>query len=201
MKCTSQNLYQSIEQCDGSINTPGMARRLYYIAKRDIVTWPTIERPDSQVVGLTAEKIVSYAENFVLVADAKWKSIDVIRDKSSFSSETQGEQHGKTFLNKAELIVAGSSYNVVANAALMANSNMVFLVQKADRKFIVIGCDFYDGAITSTGVVSGAAATDAHITTLSIEGADFVPLPFYPGTIETEAGDISGADGSIVVPA
>ena len=43
----------------------------------------------------------------------------------------------------------------------------------------------------------GEGTTGEAGTTLEIEVTDLSPAPFYPGIIETEDGDISGADGSL----
>ncbi len=43
---------------------------------------------------------------------------------------------------------------------------------------------------------SGSSETDSAGTTINVSVTDEMPSPYYLGKIETEDGDISGADGS-----
>lgn len=70
------------------------------------------------------------------------------------------------------------------------------LVQDRKGRARVIGCEAYAPKIT-VSQASGSSVTDSCTTTVNTEATDFCPAPFYPGKIETEDGDISGADGSV----
>ena len=71
MANTCNNLQRSLNWCQGTPELPGIKRRIYYLAKSEIVKWPTLPvdengRPTSAV----------YQGNFTLAADASWKHID-----------------------------------------------------------------------------------------------------------------------------
>ncbi len=197
--CNSQDLYESIAHCEGQINMPGINRRVYFVPLSAIIAWPTIDRADTQKDGATAKDIQTYKGDFTLKADTKWRFIDVVREKSTVSFEAQGEEGSKSFVNKAEMKVAGTKEDTLAYAALANNSRQVFLVQRSDNKFAVIGSKFFDGAKVNPSGSLGAAATDENATTLSIEAIDFVALPIYEGKIETEDGTIDATTGEPVI--
>lgn len=44
-ECTNAALYDSLPFCKGKTILPGIRSRLYYVPKRDIVSWPTL--PDT----------------------------------------------------------------------------------------------------------------------------------------------------------
>ncbi len=192
MECNQNDLFESIPACDGEINLPGIAPRLYFMPFSQIVAWPPIERPDGST---SADKIAAYQGNFTLAADAKWRYLDIVQEKSPLTFESQGEEGSKSIINKGEIKVQGTKAAILAFCAMANNTRMVYLAQRADGKFCVLGCRFYRGAKTTPSGALGASPTDEHATTLAIEATDFVPLPLYPGEIETEDGKISGATG------
>lgn len=89
------NLQQSLAWCQGTPVLPGIKRRLYYISKGQIAKWPTL--PKDEKGNPTS---ATYSGNFTLVADAKWKYIDILPDKSQLTSDAQGEAPSQTQLNK-----------------------------------------------------------------------------------------------------
>ena len=128
--------------------------------------------------------------HFVLKADAKWKFIDILPDKSQLTSEAQGELPSQTQLNKLTAVHPGVGEDATAAAAYLNNSDNVFLVQDMKGNWRVVGCDKW---ITKTTVAqdNGQGATGTTSTTISVEATDEVPAPFYSGTIETEQGEIN----------
>ena len=194
MVCTTKDLYKSVKRCPGARIAPGVIARVLYISKSQIATWPKLPAADDNTTD--PSKLAQYAGNFTLAADAKWHSLDLVDGKSNFTSETQGEAPSATFLNKGEFVVGGTDEDVTGFATLAINDELIMLVQDRKSRFRVIGCEAFAPKIT-VSQASGSSVTDACTSTVNTEATDFCPTPFYPGKIEAEDGDISGADGSV----
>ena len=80
------NIQKSLAWCQGTPEYAGVRRRIYYLAKSEIVGWPLLER-DANGIRATSAR---YKGDFTLKADAKWKFIDILPDKSQLTSEPQG---------------------------------------------------------------------------------------------------------------
>lgn len=87
-KCTS--IQQSLGWCQGTPELPGVKRRIYYLAKSLIVGFPLLPRDE---LGRPTSAIL--IGSFTLAADAKWKHIDILPDKSQLTSKAQGELPSK----------------------------------------------------------------------------------------------------------
>lgn len=191
-KCENTSLYESLEWCDGRTTLPGIRQRVYFIPKSEIVKWPKLPSiKEAKAMG----ELATYQEDFVLAADKKWRSLDALDAKSNVTSESQGEKPSRTSLNKSTLKHAGTDEEATGFARQANIDNLVYLVQQRNKKFRVIGSDEFD-ADTKASQALGEGYTGEAGTTLEIEATDVCPAPFYPGKIETEDGDISGADGS-----
>ena len=66
------NIQKSLAWCQGTPEYAGVRRRIYYLAKSEIVAWPTLERDANGIRAISAK----YLGDFTLKADAKWKYID-----------------------------------------------------------------------------------------------------------------------------
>ena len=184
----------------GKPELPGIRKRIYYISKDQIAEWPTYIRDYYN----RRTKKATYSGDFVLVADAKWKYIDVLPDKSQLTSEPQGELPSQTQLNKLVAVFPGVSPEASAAACYLNNSDNVFLVEDMKGFFRVVGCRKW---FTKTTVSqdNGQGPTGNTSTTINVEAPDEVPSPFYMGIIETEDGDVQGemfddSDDPEVVP-
>lgn len=184
----------------GKPELPGIRKRIYYISKDQIAVWPTYIR---DYYNRRAKK-AAYRGNFVLVADAKWKYIDILPEKSQLTSEPQGELPSQTQLNKLVAVFPGVSPEASAATCYLNNSDNVFLVEDMKGFFRVVGCRKW---FTKTTVSqdNGQGPTGNTSTTINVEAPDEVPSPFYMGIIETEDGDIQGemfddSDDPEVVP-
>lgn len=193
-------LQKSLAWCMGKPELPGIRKRIYYISKDQIAVWPTYIR---DYYNRRAKK-AAYRGNFVLVADAKWKYIDIIPEKSQLTSEPQGELPSQTQLNKLVAVFPGVSPEASAAACYLNNSDNVFLVEDMKGFFRVVGCRKW---FTKTTVSqdNGQGPTGNTSTTINVEAPDEVPSPFYMGIIETEDGDVQGemfddSDDPEVVP-
>ena len=177
-------LQRSLEWCMGTPELPGIRKRIYYIAKNQIAKWPPYNRDDNR-----RAKTAALTGNFTLVADAKWKHIDILADKSQLTSEAQGELPSQTQLNKLTAVHPGVGPEATAAACYLNNSDNVFIVEDTKGYYRVVGSEKW---ITKTTVAqdNGQGPTGSTSTTISVEATDEVPAPFYMGTIETEDGTI-----------
>ncbi|MBO5626800.1 MAG: hypothetical protein J5953_13565 [Prevotella sp.] len=177
-------LQQSLEWCMGTPELPGIRKRIYYIAKNQVAKWPPLNRDDNR-----RAKTAALTGNFTLVADAKWKFIDILADKSQLTSEAQGEIPSQTQLNKLTAVHPGVGPEASAAACYLNNSDNVFVVEDTKGYFRVVGSEKW---ITKTTVAqdNGQGPTGSTSTTISVEATDEVPAPFYMGTLDTEDGTI-----------
>ncbi|MBR0195413.1 MAG: hypothetical protein IJQ32_04165 [Paludibacteraceae bacterium] len=194
MANTCNNLQRSLNWCQGTPELPGIKRRIYYLAKSEIVKWPTLPvdengRPTSAV----------YQGNFTLAADASWKHIDVLPDKCQVTSEAQGEVPSQTQLNKLTAVHPAVGPEASAAAAYINNTDNVFLVEDMRGKFRVIGSDKWNTKATVAQDL-GQGATGTTSTTINAEASDVVPAPFYEGEIITETDTINPASEQTQTP-
>ena len=114
----------------------------------------------------------------MLKADAKWKYIDILPEKSQLTSEAQGELPSQTQLNKLTAVHPGVGEEASAASAYLNNNDNVFLVENMKGKFRVVGSEAWT---TKTTVAQdlGQGATGTTSTTISVEATDECPAPFY----------------------
>ena len=184
--CTA--LQRSLDWCMGTPELPGIKRRIYYIAKNMIAQWPTFERDDN---GRVTSSVLT--GSFTLVADATWKFIDILADKSQLTSEAQGEVPSQTQLNKLVAVHPAVGADASAAAAYLNNSDNVFVVQDMKGKWRVVGSERWQTK-TTVAQDNGQGATGTTSTTINVEATDEIPSPFYVGTLTTEDGDIDCSD-------
>ena len=182
INCTP--IQRSRAWCQGTPELPGIKRRLYYISKDQIVSWPTLNH--DQNGRLTS---AAYSGSFELVADATWKFIDILPDKSQLTSEAQGEYPSMTQLNKLTAVHPGVGLEATALSAYVNNCDCVYLVETVRGKYRVVGSEKWQVKSTVAQDL-GQGATGTTSTTLNVEATDECPAPFYEGRIETEDGVI-----------
>ena len=171
----------------GMPELPGIRRRIYYISKDQIAKWPPYNRDDNS----RRTKTAVLTGNFTLVADAKWKYIDILADKSQLTSEAQGEIPSQTQLNKLTAVHPGVDADASAAAAYLNNNDNVFLVEDMRGARRVVGSEKW---LTKTTVAQdlGQGASGTASTTINVEATDECPAPFYTGQIVTEDGTLPG---------
>ena len=180
--CTS--IQKSLGWCQGTPELPGVKRRIYFIAKSFIVGFPQLPRDE---LGRSTSAVL--VGDFVLMADATWKYIDILPDKSQLTSEAQGELPSQTQLNKLVAVHPGVGQDASAAAAYINNTDNVFIVEDMKGNYRVLGNDKWTTKATvAQDLGQGASGTTS--TTINVEATDEVPAPFYVGTLETEDGDI-----------
>lgn len=178
--CTS--IQKSLGWCQGTPELPGVKRRIYYIAKSYIVTFPQL--PRDELGRATSSVLVG---DFALLADTTWKYIDILPDKSQLTSEAQGELPSQTQLNKLVAVHPGVGQEASAAAAYINNTDNVFIVEDMKGNFRVLGNDKWTTKATVAQDL-GQGATGTTSTTINVEATDEVPAPFYVGTLEIEDG-------------
>lgn len=184
-------LQKSLGWCQGTPELPGVKRRIYYLAKSEILSFPTLPR---DAYGRATSAV--YQGDFTLKADAKWKYIDILPDKSQLTSEAQGEVPSQTQLNKLVAVHPATGAEASAAAAYINNTDSVFVVQDMKGNYRVVGSDMWNTKATVAQDL-GQGATGTTATTISVEASDEVPAPFYVGSLDTEEGEIdcSGKTG------
>ena len=188
--CTS--IQKSLGWCQGTPELPGVKRRIYFIAKSFIVGFPQLPRDE---LGRSTSAVL--VGDFVLMADATWKYIDILPDKSQLTSEAQGELPSQTQLNKLVAVHPGVGQDASAVAAYINNTDNVFIVEDMKGNYRVLGNDKWTTKATVAQDL-GQGATGTTSTTINVEATDEVPAPFYVGTLETEDGDIDcSASGTV----
>lgn len=191
--CENSGLYESLEWCPGQTVLPGIKSKVYAVPKAWITTWPKL--PDIKSAESMAA-LATYEGEFVLAADKKWQRIEAFTKKSNISSESQGEDPSKTFLNKATILYAGTDEAATGFCRQANIDQLVYAIPQRDGKYRIIGSENFD-IITKPSQASGEGDTGSGGTTLEIEATDICPSPFYAGKLDTVDGNISGADGSI----
>lgn len=191
-KCTS--IQKSLGWCQGTPELPGVRRRIYYLAKSFILGYPQLPRDE---LGRATSSVLE--GSYTLAADAKWKYIDILPDKSQATSEAQGELPSQTQLNKLTAVHPGVGEEASAAAAYINNTDNVFIIQDMKGAYRVFGNEKW---MTKATVAQdlGQGATGTTSTTISVEATDEVPAPFYTGTLETEDGDIDCSTGAAAKP-
>lgn len=187
--CTS--IQKSLGWCQGTPELPGVKRRIYFIAKSFIVGFPQLPRDE---LGRSTSAVL--VGDFVLMADATWKYIDILPDKSQLTSEAQGELPSQTQLNKLVAVHPGVGAEAYAAAAYINNTDNVFIVEDMKGNFRVLGNDKWTTKATVAQDL-GQGATGTTSTTINVEATDEVPAPFFVGTLETEDGDIDCSNGAV----
>lgn len=176
----------SLEWCEGQLNLPGIKRTVYYIPKRDIVSWP--QKKTTYTTNMA--ELATLDGSFTLAAEKKWNKLDVIVDRSPVTFEPQGVKPSKSFLNKATFVHPGVEEEATAFCALANNDDYVYIIETKPGKFRVLGNDMYQTS-TSPTMDLGSEPTGEMGTTIEVEITDFIPAPFYVGEIVTEDGTIN----------
>lgn len=185
MACVSPLTPKSLSWCEGKTSQPGIRKKVYFVPKRAIVSWPTFTAKPTD-----AATIATYTGKFTLAAEAKWMAIEVNQKKSPVSCEQQGEKPCCTFLNKATFVHNGTEEEATAFASLAKNDDYVYLFQTPGGQFRVIGNDVYE-TDTKTNLNLGQVGGTEKGTTIEVSCTDEIPAPFYTGEIVTEDGTIN----------
>lgn len=185
-KCA--NIIKSIGWCEGTPEPSGLRRRGYYISAQDVVKCPRVKKADN---GRPETCVI--AEDFVLAADATFKYLEFLPEKSTMNSTSQGEYPSITQLNNATLVLPGVGPEESDLACYVNNNRCFFLLQDAKGRWRLFGNP--DFPMNNTVAQdNGQGATGSTSTTLTIAHTDLTLPPFYQGKIMTEDGAIPAED-------
>lgn len=187
MKCTS--ILKSIPWCEGKPVKPGIRRRCFFVAKADVVTYPTLERDE-----LGRPTSATYKENFTLAEGKKFLVIDHLPEKAEPKSDPQGEFPSQTFNNQLTLVCPDVGPEATAAITPFLNTEVIVIVEDMYGRFRVFGNEDW-GARVAPSQALGQGATGTSATTLAITASDECSMPFYEGEIPTEDGTINEAEG------
>lgn len=190
------DLYNDVRFCRGKKSLPGTRAYAYFIKKSNVVTWPTSQADSAADLSAVA----TLKGDFVLAADKKWARIDLIPNQQQITCEQAGQWGSRVFNNTATLLIPGTEEEATGLATLLNNDNCLFLVPQRNGKFRLFGNEKFDCDV-KPGLDSGKSSDDTNATTLTVSVEDEIAAPFYTGKIETNEGDISGADGSAIAAA
>lgn len=186
MSCTTNTLYASVEACPGKGNLAGIRRRLYFIPKSDIVSWPTLPEMSGDKKAADMGALATRTGAFTLKADAYFHFLDLKDNSSSVTFETAGELGSQIINNQATAIVAGSSKELAGFARQVKNDDLVYVYQERDGAFRILGNEAYSTDTKPSGD-SGAEATAAKTSTFAIQVYDDCPAPYYEGKLPLSA--------------
>lgn len=175
----------------GSVNPSGISDEVYYVPKKHIEDWPTINNDFD-----TAATVVAYANlegSFKLKTDKVWMRLYTTQGKGKISWEYIGETDCKMVSNKATFSYPKITDEIRAFAKYASNGDFVFVV-KHDGKFFVIGSPDYRATLTPNGD-SGDAPGSAKGVTVDIECPDVTPLPVYEGALVLSDGTLDCSTG------
>ena len=185
-ECSNAALYSSLGFCKGKPLLPGIRTRVYYIAKSDIVKFPTL--PDKATENMAS--LATYTGSFELEAEKKWKYIDLIDNKGKIESESQGDFPARTFVNKISLVHPETDEEATGFARQANADDFIYLVQTRNGKFRVPGNESFR-TDTKPKQDSGEGVSGDFGTTIDIEVTDVCPAPYYTGEIVTDEGTIN----------
>lgn len=188
--CTNAALYESLSFCKGKPILPGIRSRMYFIPKRDIVSWPELP----EVATSNMAELATYKGNFTLAAEKYWQYIDLIDNKGKIESESQGDYPARSFLNKTSVVHPETNEGATGFCRQANADDFVYLTQVRNGKFRVLGNEAFP-TDTKPKQDSGEGVTGDFGTTIEVEVTDVCPAPFYVGEILTKEGTIDAATG------
>lgn len=176
---------QSLDWCEGTPEPAGIRRTSYYTAFSNLVKYPRLPvdhrgRPTSSVL----------KGEFVMKGDAVFHKIVFLPEKSTFTSETQGEYPSQSQLDKLTLLHPGVGPEAVMAQVSINNTKNVFLFQDKKGRWRMVGHPDYDDMKNSVAQDLGQGSAGTTSTTISVEAPNLVSAPFFSGTITTDEGEI-----------
>lgn len=191
-KCTTTNLYKSLDFCPGEPVVAGLCEELYAISKSQILAYPSLPAFAEEGVSMDTASVLK--GSFTLAADAKFFRIDILDTASSLKSESQGERPSKTFLNTLSVKFPGNNEAAAGFCRLANTDNLLYILRQRDGKYRVVGNKMFSTE-TKPSQESGQGVTEASGTTIEITCTDFTPAPFFTGKIPTADGMLDCSTG------
>ena len=171
---------------------PGAIEKAYFIKKTKIAKWPKL--PFAEATDI--DKVAVYDGDFGLAADAKFHRIDLMPNEMEPESEQVGAYGSYHFNNKATLPIPGTAEKATGTIAMMNNDDIIIVIFQRDGKARIIGDPGFHTNV-KPAQKWGKSSNDANQTSIEASCESLVPLPFYPGKLVTDDGEISGATGQL----
>lgn len=177
----TKTIQKSIDWQDGKFQPAGIRRRLWYLAVSAIAANYTFDL--DATTGMPTSAVVKTGPT--LKADEKWRYIDFIPEKSSATSEPQGEYPSQTQLDKLKVVLPGTDPATTAAVSYINNHRCLFVYEdNSNNKRIVGNPDFPIKQTISQDLGEGPAGTAN--TTLNVEATNIIAMPFLTGELVTE---------------
>ena len=139
--CTTADIYQSLNWCDGQTVLPGIRPKVFFQKKSNIAAWPKLPKlEEAKSMG----ELATYKGNFTMAAEKKWLTINSLSAKSNVTTEVQGERPSTTSLNKCTIKHPGTEEDAAGFCRQAMADDLVFLVQQRNGKFRVMGCEEFE---------------------------------------------------------
>lgn len=185
-------IFESLGWADGKINPSGIKTEIFFIPKTDIASFPNITAAPA-----TAAANVSLDGDFVLVAGKKWNRLYSTQGKGKVEFEPIGEKDCKMFMVKGAFKFPDLD-NAAKNLAKSAvNANVIYVVclpHETEKRYVVIGDNYYDVTTNVKGSSGDAPGSDKGVT-VEVEAPATTPLPNYTGDIVLADGTLDCATG------
>lgn len=178
-------LQQSLDWCEGTPEPAGIRRVAYYTAFSNLVKYPKVPVDDK---GRPVSSILKGA--FVMRGDAVFHKIVFLPEKSSFTSEAQGEYPSQSQLDKLTLLHPGVGPEAVNAMASINNTKNVFLFQDKKGRWRMVGTPDFDDMKNSVAQDLGQGSAGSTSTTISVEAPNIISAPYFSGTIMTDEGEV-----------
>ncbi len=185
-------IFESLGWADGKVNPSGIKTEIYFCPKNAIKTFVQMAAAPA-----TSSENVSFDGDFEMEAAKTFLRLYSTQGKGKVTFESIGEKDCKMFMNKAtfkfpDIDDAGKSL-----AKSSVNANVVFVVplpHETEKRFVVLGDDYWDCTVTITGDSGDAPGSDKGIT-IEIEAPSTTPLPNYTGILQLPDGSLDCATG------
>lgn len=185
-------IFESLGWADGKINPSGIKTEVFFIPKTDIVSFPKMK-----AAPVSAADNVSLDGDFVLKAGKKWNRLYSTQGKGKVDFEPIGEKDCKMFMAKG-MFKFPDLDNAAKNLAKSAvNANVVYVVclpHETEKRYVVIGDEYYDVTTNVKGTSGDAPGSDKGVT-IEVEAPATTPLPNYTGEILLSDGSLDCATG------
>lgn len=177
-------IQKSIGWCEGTPEPAGLRRRAYFTVKSSIAKFPELQQ--DQRGRVLSAFLTGSAE---LYEDKKFLYVDFLPEKSTFTSESQGEYPSITQLDKLTLVCPGVGPDETAAMAYFNNTESVIVFQDMKGRWRWIGAKNMPIKCTCAQDL-GQGVAGSTSTTISIEASNLISAPFYTGKLITEDGEI-----------
>lgn len=171
---------------DGEENMGGTAEHCYIALKSHIDTWPTLK---TIVDGAELGDLVTLEGDFVMKDGKFFMKVEILRQTGKVSSENQGEDKGRSYINKAAFKIRGATKAEAAGLArLLNNSSGVCIMIDNDGNRIQIGEENHPAYFKPSND-TGEKPADRSEYTYEVEADSFCPVKHYTGVIPLSGGD------------